>query len=100
MYRALRDGIPKADVVYTDDTGWRVGGERAHLMIFETDTAAVFQVRARHRDEEVREVIGDDYPGILVTDRGKGYDAKGLAGGKEQKGTAHAPRAGGPGLGS
>ena len=69
-YRALRDGIPKADVVYTDDTGWRVGGERAHLMIFETDTATVFQVRARHRNEEVREVIGDAYAGVLVTDRG------------------------------
>jgi transposase len=32
-YQALRDRIPKADVVSTDDTGWRVGGDRAHLMI-------------------------------------------------------------------
>src|SRR4051795_10955936 len=92
MYQALRDGIPKADVVYTADTGWRVGGERAHLMIFETGTATVFQVRARHRNEEVREVIGDDYPGVLVTDRGKSYDAKELAGGKQQKCIAHALR--------
>jgi transposase len=92
MYQALRDGIPKADVVYTDDTGWRVGGERAHLMIFETDTATVFQVRARHRNEEVREVIGDDYPGVLVTDRGKSYDAKELEGVKQQKCIPHALR--------
>lgn len=68
MYRTLRDSIPKADVVYTDGTGWRVGGEQARLMIFETDTATFFQVRARHRNEEVREVIRDDYPGVLVTD--------------------------------
>jgi transposase len=92
MYQALRDGVPKADVVYTDDTGWRVGGERAHLMIFETDTATVFQVRARHRNEEVREVIGDDYPGVLVTDRGKSYDAKELAGVKQQECIPHALR--------
>jgi len=92
QYQALRDGIPKADVVYTDDTGWRVGGERAHLMIFETDTATVFQVRARHRNEEVREVIGDAYPGVLVTDRGKSYDAKGLEGVKQQKCISHALR--------
>src|SRR3954471_4233552 len=91
-YQALRDGIPKADVVSTDDTGWRVGGERAHLMIFETDTATVFQVRARHRNEEVREVIGDDYPGVLVTDRGKSYDAKELEGVKQQKCIPHALR--------
>src|SRR3954464_223605 len=92
QYQALRDGIPKADVVYTDDTGWRVGGERAHLMIFETDTATVFQVRAQHRNEEVREVIGDDYPGVLVTDRGRSYDAKELAGVKQQKCISHALR--------
>jgi transposase len=92
MYQTLRDSIPKADVVYTDDTGWRVGGERAHLMIFETDTATVFQVRARHRNEEVREVIGDDYPGVLVTDRGRSYDAKELEGVKQQKCIPHALR--------
>ncbi|MEJ7637777.1 MAG: transposase, partial [Singulisphaera sp.] len=92
MYRTLREGIPKADVVSTDDTGWRVGGERAHLMIFETDTATVFQVRARHRNEEVREVIGEGYPGVLVTDRGKSYDAKELEGVKQQKCIPHALR--------
>ena len=91
-YQALRDSIPKADVVYTDDTGWRVAGERAHLMIFVTDTATVFQVRARHRNEEVREVSGDDYPGVLVTDRGKSYDAKELEGVKQQKCIPHALR--------
>src|SRR5512135_2789754 len=84
-YQALRDRIPKADVVYTDDTGWRGGGDRAHLMIFDTDEATVFQVRPRHRNEEVREVIGEDYPGVMVTDRGKSYDAKELEQVKQQK---------------
>jgi transposase len=81
----LRDVIPKAEVVYTDDTRWRVGGEPAQLMIFVTDTASVFQVRARHRNEEVREVIGDDYRGVLVTDRGKSSDAKELEAVRQQK---------------
>ena len=61
-------------------------------MIFVTDTATVFQVRAQHRNEEVREVIGDDYPGVLVTDRGKSYDAKELEGVKQQKCIPHALR--------
>ena len=77
-YQALRDRVPASDVVYTDDTGWRVGGENAQLMIFVTDPATVFQVRAQHRTEEVREVIGEDYRGVLVTDRGKSYDAQEL----------------------
>ena len=91
-YQSLRGQVPASDVVYTDDTGWRVGGENAQLMIFLTDTATVFQVRGRHRNEEVREVIGDDYAGVLVTDRGKSYDAKELEAVKQQKCIPHALR--------
>ena len=91
-YQALRDQFPTADVTYTDDTGWRVGGHPAQLMIFVTDTATVFQVRAQHRNEEVREVIGDDYRGVLVTDRGKSYDAQELEQVKQQKCIPHALR--------
>src|SRR3954453_6300421 len=91
-YQALRDQFPGADVTYTDDTGWRVGGEPARSMIFVTDTATVFQVRARHRNEEVREVIGDNYRGVLVTDRGKSYDAKELEEVQQQKCIPHALR--------
>src|SRR5512135_223454 len=91
-YPALRDQFPTADVTYTDDTGWRVGGHPAQLMIFVTATATVFQVRAQHRNEEVREVIGDDYRGVLVTDRGKSYDAQELEQVKQQKCIPHALR--------
>jgi transposase len=91
-YQALRDQVPTSDVVSTDDTGWRVGGEPAQLMIFVADTATVFQVRARHRNEEVREVIGEAYRGVLVTDRGKSYDAQELETVKQQKCIPHALR--------
>ena len=37
-YEQLRTGVQKAAVVHTDDTGWRMGGEPAQLMVFETDT--------------------------------------------------------------
>jgi hypothetical protein len=40
-YEGLRASIPGAPVVHTDDPGWRVGGEPASLMAFETDTATV-----------------------------------------------------------
>jgi transposase len=91
-YQSLRAQVPTSEVTYTDDTGWRVGGENAQLMIFVTDTATVFQVRPQHRNEEVREVIGDAYAGVLVTDRGKSYDAKELAAVKQQKCIPHALR--------
>lgn len=91
-YLALRAGVVAAPAVHTDDTGWRVGGENAWLMVFETADASVYQVRQRHRNEEVREVIPADYPGVLITDRGKSYDAQTLAEVPQQKCLAHLQR--------
>jgi transposase len=73
----------------TDDTGWRVGGKPAHLMAFETEAATVYQVRPRHRHEEVQEVIPADYAGVMVTDRGRSYDAQAFDRVDQQKCLAH-----------
>ncbi len=91
-YAALREALPAAARVHTDDTGWRVGGAAAFLMAFESDSETVYQIRTRHRNEEVREVIGDDFAGVLITDRGKSYDAEALAGVAQQKCVAHLQR--------
>ena len=88
-YEQLRGAVPAAPVVHTDDTGWRVGGEPAYLMVFETDAATVYQVRRRHRHEEVQEVIPTDYEGVMVTDRGRSYDARAYEGVDQQKCLAH-----------
>jgi len=92
VYEQLRARVPQAAAVHTDDTGWRVGGEPAYLMAFETAAATVYQVRARHRNEEVREVVPAEYAGVLVTDRGRSYDAIELAGVRQQKCLAHIQR--------
>jgi transposase len=91
-YETLRHGVRRAPYVHTDDTGWREGGEPAWLMAFETDTATVYQVRSRHRNEEVREVIPADYRGVMITDRGKSYDAAEFAGVRQQKCLSHVLR--------
>jgi transposase len=92
LYGQLRQKVNEASVVHTDDTGWKVGGERAHLMAFETADVSVYQIRSQHRNEEVREVIPSDYDGVMVTDRGKSYDAQELRGVKQQKCLAHIQR--------
>ena len=84
-YQELRAGVSTAPAVYTDDTGWRIHGQTAHLMTFDTDQATVFQIRRRHRNQEVRELIPADYAGVMVTDRGKSYDAEELLGVQQQK---------------
>jgi transposase len=91
-YTALREAVATAERVHTDDTGWRVGGSAAFLMAFESDRETVYQIRARHRNDEVREVLGDDFTGVLITDRGKSYDAEALAAVAQQKCLAHLQR--------
>jgi transposase len=88
-YEHLRATVPETPVVYTDDTGRRVGGELAHLMAFETEAATVYQTRPRHRHEEVQEVIPADDARVMVTDRGRSYDAQAFDRVEQHKCLAH-----------
>ena len=91
-YHGLREQIAREPAVGTDDTGWKVGGATAFLMGFFSRLISVFQIRPRHRNEEVREVIPADYDGTLSTDGGRSYDAKELAAVKQQKCLSHIHR--------
>lgn len=78
IYEQIRQEVSQSEVVYTDDTGWRINGATAFLMGFDTDDATYYQIRPRHRHQEVLEVVGEDFRGVLSTDRGVSYDAKAL----------------------
>jgi transposase len=84
-YQELRRQVRHSPVTYTDDTGWRVGGDGAYLMAFDTDQQTVYQIRTQHGNEQVREVIPNDYTGTLVTDRFSSYEAEELAGVEQHK---------------
>jgi transposase len=88
-YEALRSEIATAPVVNTDDTGWRTGGVPSYLMGFFSKTHAVYQIRPRHRHQEVREMLGPGFTGLLGTDRGPSYNAHELDGIAQQKCLSH-----------
>lgn len=88
-YQELRKQVRHSPVAYTDDTGWRIGGDGAYLMAFDTDQETVYQIRRQHGNEEVRELIPSDYPGTLVTDRFSSYEAEELAGVEQHKCLSH-----------
>lgn len=88
-YQELREQVRDAPVTYTDDTGWRVGGEVAYLMAFDTDRQTVYQIRSQHGNEQVREVVPGDYVGTLVTDRFSSYEAEALRGVEQHKCLSH-----------
>lgn len=91
-YEELRQAVRTRRWTHTDDTGWKVGGETAFLMGFETAQERVYQIRSQHRNEEVREVVPGDYDGTMITDRGRSYDARALAGVRQQKCLDHIDR--------
>jgi len=91
-YSEFCDSVRHSAWCHTDDTGWREGGSPRWLMAFVTDTATVYQVRRRHRNEEVRERLPADYPGTMITDRGTTYDAAELSAIKRQVCLAHVLR--------
>jgi rRNA maturation protein Nop10 len=88
-YQELREQIREEPVVNTDDTGWRTGGVASFLMGFFTAQMAVYQIRHHHRHEEVLEMLGPDFQGLLGTDRGTSYEARELAGLAQQKCLSH-----------
>lgn len=83
-YAAFCDSVRDSVWCHTDDTGWRQGGSPRWLMAFVTDTVTVYQIRQRHRNEEVRERIPADYQGTMITDRAPVYDAAELSAIKRQ----------------
>jgi transposase len=88
-YGELRESVKEQAVIHTDDTGWRVGGTSAFLMAFVNQSLSVYQVRPRHRNDEVRELIPADFPGVMICDRGPSYDARELEDVAQQKCLSH-----------
>ncbi|RYD27324.1 MAG: hypothetical protein EOP86_24705, partial [Verrucomicrobiaceae bacterium] len=88
-YDGLREAVRTSPVVNTDDTGWRIGGAAAFLMGFFTPLLAVFQIRRRHRHQEVVEMLGACFEGLLGTDRATSYEADALDAIEQQKCLSH-----------
>ena len=78
-YEGLREQVRSAKYVHTDDTGWTIAAEFAALMVFVTADITLFQIRRQHRNDEVREALGQRFRGVMSSDRGSSYDAKPLA---------------------
>jgi transposase len=57
-----------------DETGWRQGRERAWLWVAVSTWVTVFVVRLSRGGQVARELLGEAFDGILVSDRWSGYN--------------------------
>lgn len=91
-YAQIGEDLRQSERVFADDTGWRINGVSAWLMGFSSDQERYYQIRRHHGNSEVREAIGDDYQGVLQTDRFRSYDSPNLSSVSQQKCLSHIQR--------
>jgi transposase len=69
-----RDAVATQTVAHVDETSWRQGGQRAWLWVAVTSLVTVFLIRTSRGGRVARELLGEHFSGILVTDRYSAYN--------------------------
>ena len=64
-----RTYVHAQEVAHLDETSWRQGDKRAWLWVAVTSWVTVFVVRMSRGGQVARELLGEQFSGILVTDR-------------------------------
>jgi transposase len=70
---AARTYVQAQPAAYRDETGWREGRQRAWLWTAVTAYVTVFVVRLSRSAKVAQELLGEQFWGWLVTDRGRAY---------------------------
>ena len=75
MWDELVAQIRGSAAVFADETSWYVGEPKWWLWVFTTPTATLYRVERNRGAEVVRETLGDDFGGMLVSDCLASYDS-------------------------
>lgn len=67
-YQCLGEQIRGSPVVHGDETGWRENGQNGYLWSFSTPQVRYFLYRKSRGKTVVREVLGKEFEGVLVSD--------------------------------
>jgi transposase len=86
-WQALAQGVRASPVVAPDETGWRVGGQRAWLWAFVGQQLTVYRIADGRGYDQAAAVLGEGYGGVLERDGWAPY--RGFAGARHQSCLAH-----------
>lgn len=73
-YQQLIVRLRASEVVYSDETGWRINGANAWLWVFTNDALSVYVIDPTRAHEVVERVLGQDFAGVLSCDCFLAYD--------------------------
>jgi transposase len=74
-YEQIRQCCLNAPVLHADETGWRVKGQTWWLWCAGTPTSTYYWIDDSRGHDALNEFFADEFPGILVTDFWRAYDA-------------------------
>jgi transposase len=64
----ILEAIRGSPQVHVDETGWRLDGQRSWVWAFVNEKLAYYQVERSRGKKVVREVLGDEFEGTLISD--------------------------------
>jgi transposase len=67
-FERIKKEVKQLAVSYMDWSGWRMNGKTVWLWDFIGDNAALLLIRRSRGKKVIREVLGDDYEGVSVSD--------------------------------
>jgi transposase len=67
-YTNLIEQVRGSPVVSPDETGWRIGGDKAWLWTMATRDTTVYQIERGRGYAEAAKLLGEDYKGVLCVD--------------------------------
>jgi len=73
-YEAIRQIVRCSDIVYPDETGWKIAGWLQWLWLFVTPTATLCVIRPSRGHDVPGAILGADYDGRMIHDGWSPYD--------------------------
>lgn len=74
-YEEIHRRICGARVVYVDETGHHIDGNKCWIWVFTTETETFVVIRRRRNQAVLEEVLGRDFQGFMVVDGWRSYPA-------------------------
>jgi transposase len=73
VYEEIHSAAVQQDRAHIDETSWKEGGKRRWLWTMVTAVASVFVVAPSRSGPALRQLIGERFAGILISDRHRPY---------------------------
>jgi transposase len=73
-YETIQQIVRRSDIVYPDETGWKIAGRLQWLWVYETQTATLCVIRPSRGHDVPEAVLGANYDGRMIHDGWSPYD--------------------------